>query len=387
MKNNTTPWSIDLEARISELKTAKKSGKKIAAIIYSDKDLYSSFRYRAYNMYESTKNYSKKWQLIFFFENELTELKKQLKNVDLLIFGRLERWQLQYDDLAITARNYGAKIAFDLDDCICGTKYIRNMFNVVAPDTVDQDYWINKSAHMEMISQLADGFIATNEYLGKILSDSHDKKPYHVIPNFLNQVQIKASEEILSRDHTKTESNIFTIGYFSGSHTHATDFEVIYPELIQLLENHPNFKLKIVGMLPLPHSAEALVKNGQIEFIKLVDFLTLQRLLASVDVNIAPLADNVFTNCKSELKFFEAALMKTPTIASPTFIFKKAIKNNKTGLLCRPGEWTDAILKIYNDKDFAKAISNEAYAYTLETYHPEKVVKQIEDAYDFFSQQ
>ena len=61
MKNNTTPWSIDLEARISELKTAKKSGKKIAAIIYSDKDLYSSFRYRAYNMYESTKNYSKKW--------------------------------------------------------------------------------------------------------------------------------------------------------------------------------------------------------------------------------------------------------------------------------------------------------------------------------------
>lgn len=387
MKNNTTPWSIDLEARVSELKTAKKSGKKIAVIIYSDKDLYSSFRYRAYNIYEATKDYSKKWQLIFFFENELTELKKQLKNVDLLIFGRLERWQLQYDSLAIAAREYGAKIAFDLDDCICGTKYIRNMFNVVAPDTVDQDYWINKSAHMEMISQLADGFIATNEYLGKILSDSHDKKPYRVIPNFLNQAQIKASEEILSRDRTKTESDTFTIGYFSGSHTHVTDFEVIYPELIQLLENHPNFKLKIVGMLPLPHSAEALVKNGQIEFIKLVDFLTLQRLLASVDVNVAPLADNVFTNCKSELKFFEAALMKTPTIASPTFIFKKAIKNNKTGLLCRPGEWTDAILKIYNDKDFAKAISNEAYVYTLETYHPEKVVKQIEDAYDFFSQQ
>lgn len=387
MKNNTTPWSIDLEARVSELKTAKKSGKKIAVIIYSDKDLYSSFRYRAYNIYEATKDYSKKWQLIFFFENELTELKKQLKNVDLLIFGRLERWQLQYDSLAIAAREYGAKIVFDLDDCICGTKYIRNMFNVVAPDTVDQDYWINKSAHMEMISQLADGFIATNEYLGKILSDSHDKKPYRVIPNFLNQAQIKASEEILSRDYIKTKNDTFTIGYFSGSHTHATDFEVIYPELIQLLENQPNFKLKIVGMLPLPHSAEALVKNGQIEFIKLVDFLTLQRLLASVDVNVAPLADNVFTNCKSELKFFEAALMKTPTIASPTFIFKKAIKNNKTGLLCRPGEWTDAILKIYNDKDFAKAISNEAYAYTLETYHPEKVVKQIEDAYDFFSQQ
>lgn len=386
MKNNVVPWQIDLETRISELKSAKKAGKKTAAIIYSEKDLYSSFRYRAYNIYEATKNSSKKWQLIFFFENELAELKIQLKNVDLLILGRLERWQLQYDDLAISAKEQGIKIAFDLDDCICGTKYIKNMFNVVSPDTIDQDYWINKSAHMEMISQLADGFIVTNDYLGKILSGSHEKKPYCVIPNFLNQTQIDVSKKILSGKSSTVKEDAFVIGYFSGSHTHATDFEVVYPELIQLLQDHHDFKLKIVGILPLPKSSDRFIKNGQIEIIKLVDFVTLQKFMSSVNVNIAPLADNVFTNCKSELKFFEAALVKTPTIASPTFAFKKAIKNEETGLLCRPGEWTDAILKIYQDKTLAETMSENAYNYVLETYSSEKVVKQIEDAYDFFSE-
>ena len=119
--HNTTPWNISLEARLRELNSAKKSKKKIAAILYSDRDLYSSFRYRAYNIYAATKH-SKKWQLIYFFPAELAELKDILPKIDLLIFGRLEKWQLQYDDLAISAQQKGIKIAFDLDDCICGAK-------------------------------------------------------------------------------------------------------------------------------------------------------------------------------------------------------------------------------------------------------------------------
>ena len=35
--------------------------------------------------------------------------------------------------------------------------------------------------------------------------------------------------------------------------------------------------------------------------------------------------NNKFTNCKSELKFFEAAIAETVTVASPTFNYKNAI--------------------------------------------------------------
>ena len=47
----------------------------------------------------------------------------------------------------------------------------------------------------------------------------------------------------------------------------------------------------------------------------------LQRSIAEVEVNIAPLQHHVFTACKSELKYFEAAAVGTWTVASATPAF------------------------------------------------------------------
>jgi hypothetical protein len=53
------------------------------------------------------------------------------------------------------------------------------------------------------------------------------------------------------------------------------------------------------------------------------------RLIARTEVNIAPLLDNVLTNCKSELKYFEAAVADTITIARRT----RFLTRSKTGKL------------------------------------------------------
>ena len=379
MQNNPEPWNISLEKRITELENAKKTHKKVAVILYPEEDKASSFRYRGYNIYQATKN-SKKWQLIYFFTNETDALFKALPKVEILIFGRITRWSPLLDELARIARDNNVCILQDLDDCICGTKYIKDMFNVVSPDFIDQEYWINTCAHYELISYLADGFIVTNDYLGKKLSESHDNKPYKVIKNFLNKEQIAFADTI-----QKNDAIGFTIGYFSGSHTHLTDFETVYPELIQLLHDYSDIKLEIVGMLDLPESCKKYLENGQIRYHKMVDFLTLLELQSGVDVNIAPLADNIFANCKSDLKFFEASLVRTPTIASPTYAFSKAITDGKNGFLCRPGEWYDTILRLRDDKELGREIAKTAHDYCLKNYVGEACLKQIEDTYDSFA--
>lgn len=374
------PWIIPINERISLIRKSQREGKKVAIIIYPSVDLHSSFRYRCYNVYQATKK-SKRWQLIYFFEEEIDEVLRLISDIQLLIFGRLTEWHPRLDELAIKARQCGVKIALDLDDCVCGTKYIKSMFNVVSPDYTDQKYWIKTCAHIELISYLADGFIVTNEYLGRLLSKSHDGKPYRVIRNFLNEEQIEYTEHI---GRSKPREG-FAIGYFSGSHTHLTDFEVVFPELIRLLSEYPDIVLRIVGELELPASAEKFIKSGQIQISGRVDFLSLQDYIFDVNLNIAPLAENIFANCKSELKFFEAAIARTPTIASPNYAFAHAIKHGKTGLLCRPGEWTDAILKLYKDPEYASKLAENAFSSIKEEYFPEKVVKQIEDSYDFFT--
>ena len=130
---------------------------------------------------------------------------------------------------------------------------------------------------------------------------------------------------------------------------------------------------------------QKFVDNGQIQFIPPVDFRKLQRLMSEVDVNIAPLVDNVFTNCKSELKFFEAAAVETTTIASPTYTFKNSIKHGKTGFLCKPGEWYDTILDLYKHPEKNRKIALAAKKYCLENYYGEKFLKQVEEAYDYFA--
>lgn len=385
MKNShsTSPWDIPLETRISEFLSAKKSGKKVALMLYPDENKASSFRYRGYNVYQATKA-SKSWQLIYFFTPEIETVFKLTKDADLLIFGRITKWTPELDELALLARNHGAKVLQDLDDCICGTYYIKDAFNLISPDFADQEYWINTCANYELISYLADGFIVTNDYLGKKLSDAHHQKPYRVIKNFLNEEQITLAGK-LNESKSFGPKDSFVIGYFSGSHTHATDFEVILPELLDFLDAHKDAKLQIVGFMELPDSADKYLERGQIEYKPIVDFLTLEHLVASVDVNLAPLDDNVFANCKSDLKFYEAALVKTPTIASPTYAFKQAIKPGENGFLCRPGEWFDTLEKLYYDPALREAIATSAHDYCVKSYAPANCVEEIEKAYDFYA--
>lgn len=381
-KLNSSPWDISLEQRISEFHTAKDCGKKVALMLYPDDNKASSFRYRGYNIYQATKA-SKSWQLIYLFMSELISAFKLVKDTDLLIFGRIDKWTPELDELALLARQHGAKVLQDLDDCICGTYYIKDAFNLISPDFADQEYWINTCANYELISYLADGFIVTNDYLGKRLSRAHDNKPYQIIKNFLNEEQIKLADE-LSAAKSFTADDPFTIGYFSGSHTHAADFEVVFPELMDFLDAHHDAKLRIVGFMELPDSANKYIERGQIELTPIVDFLTLEKLVASVDVNLAPLDDNVFANCKSDLKFYEAAIVKTPTIASPTFAFKKVIKSEKNGFLCRPGEWFDILESLYSDAKLREDIATSAHDYCIEAYAPTNCVDEIEKAYDYY---
>src|SRR5574344_2137514 len=100
----------------------------------------------------------------------------------------------------------------------------------------------------------------------------------------------------------------FILCYFSGTASHVNDFKLISPEIKMLLEDFKDMKLLIVGFMEFPAYMNQLINEGKIIYKSLVDFLELQRLIAEVDVNIVPLIENTFTNCKSELKFFEACI-------------------------------------------------------------------------------
>ena len=77
----------------------------------------------------------------------------------------------------------------------------------------------------------------------------------------------------------------------------------------------------------------------QIEWRSLQPLLNLPTEMARLDINLAPLeVGNPFCEAKSELKFFDAALVNVPTVASPTGPFRRAIDHGRTGFLATSGD-------------------------------------------------
>lgn len=378
------PWLIALEVRRDMLLKAVREGKKAAIMVYHHADT-STFRYRCYNPMQATQR-SETWQCVYFFMDELETVKDLLSFSSLLIFSRI-KWEHVVDDLVYKARGLGIPVLYDIDDLVCDISYLKlvtNTLNVHFGGEADYDFWFSYISRQEFAASMADGFITTNSFLGTKLRERFGK-PFQIIINSLNKEQLKISEKCSRQKRGRKSNRPYTIGYFSGTPSHINDFKTVSCELIQLLNDYPDMQLQVVGFMEFPAEMKDLIKRSRVVFKPLVDFIELQKLMAEVDVSIVPLVNNTFTNCKSELKFFEASIVDTATIATPIATYANAIEDGKTGFLCSPGQWYDRIVRLYNEPDLSLRMVDEAKRFCLERYSGQRVLEGIERSYNFFA--
>lgn len=340
----------------------------------------AQFRYRVGNVVDAL-NDSGKWKAKYYLKKDVDRI--DFDGVKIMVIERQTAKDSVILGLIKKVQGCGVKVLFDLDDLVFDYGDLR-----LIRESVQEKNWLYWAGYVWGIRRIAkrvDGFICTNEFLAGKLKRSFGK-PVRVIPNSLNKEQIEVSEQAIKKKKVRKNINDeFVIGYFSGSPTHARDFALVEPELIRFLKEHENAKLVVVGYMKLSKQMRELIDAGRIEVMEVVDYLRLQKLMSKVDVNIAPLAINDFTNCKSELKFFEAAVVETTTIASPNYSFKKAITDGKDGFLAKPGEWFAKLEYLYEHPEENRKIALEAKKYALKHYYGEEFLKEVEEAYDYFA--
>lgn len=374
------PWMVDLKIREEIAKNALKEGRKLV-IYFVEKPDSSTFRYRCYNTFRATEE-SKKWQAVYFFKQDLDTVKKLLPKSSLLVFGRQSGQEKIVKNLITLAHKNNIKAGLDIDDLVFDMKYLDIVLDTIG-EKANRSYWMAYFASVQAMAREMDFYITTNKFLSDKLKDSFNK-PCKEIPNSLNREQVSASDVYVAQKKNRNDKE-FIMGYFSGSPTHKKDLDEALPEVIKFLKKHDNAILEVAGYMKFSKETEKYVENGRIRFLPMADFRKLQRLVAEVDVNIAPLVVNDFTNCKSELKFFEAAVVETTTIASPTYTFEKAISDGKNGFLAKPGEWYDKIEYLYKNPEESKKIAKKAREYALEHYYGKEFLKEVEEAYDYFA--
>lgn len=378
----SNPWKKNLRDRIEYVVNARKKGRNTVAFIYPAFDS-STFRYRGYNVTE-TLEYSIYWTGMYFQLSELDKLIAIEESIDILVIIRC-MWSPEIETLVNLMHSQNRKVVYDVDDLIYNPKYMPLVIDTLGLESeFEYNFWFAQTSRNYMMASMCDCMITTNDYLAKYLRDDFGVNCY-IIKNYLNWLQEGVSDEYFEVKKGLKSTGNFEIGYFSGSPTHLNDLLTIMPEVEQFMANHDDVSMKIVGYMELPQKYDYLVKNGKIRYVPFQTFIGLQHEQATVDLNVVPLVNNFFSNCKSELKYFETAIVGTPTCATPSFTYKTAIKNGDNGYLCEDDEWLPIFEKVYsqkNDKEFQQHIRDialEEYAGYNQVTTVEKILDSIID--------
>ena len=87
-----------------------------------------------------------------------------------------------------------------------------------------------------------------------------------------------------------------------------------------------------MGILDIPKELEKF--SDRIIAHPFAEWTELPEMIASIDINLAPLEESIFNEAKSENKWVEAALVRVPTVATNLGAFQRMIEHGRTGILC-----------------------------------------------------
>jgi glycosyltransferase involved in cell wall biosynthesis len=286
----------------------------------------------------------------FFFLEDLHRLTEIADNADMLVVCR-SRYDGRINRLITAFHNRKKRVLFDVDDLVFNTDYAQLILTTLDQDMSDQKVWDNWFAYSSRIGatlRICDGAITTNEYLAEQVRE-FSGLPVSVVPNFLNREQLEISDQLYDVKKTLKpgENGMIHFGYFSGSPSHNRDFAILIPALEELFEERTDIGLVLAGYI---EAGPLLSRFGsRVKYFRFQDFINLQRLIASVEFNLIPLQNNAFTDCKSELKYFEAAIVGTQSIASPTRTYAGAIKDGINGYHSKSFSWISVLHRVLDE--------------------------------------
>jgi len=276
------------------------------------------------------------------------------------------------------ARRLGLSITWEVDDYIFEKSILKNTLSL---QDLNRPTFrgILKGARLYKNALLeADTAIASTEALADAMRFTSGK-PVCVIHNGIDAETLQLATAVEAQKSqsktTKGENNACIIGYGSGTNTHNIDFLEAAEGLQQLLEERPYLVFRIIGELQIPATYQHL--SRQIERIPTRTYADYLAVLSECHISLAPLAEGVFNDCKSNIKWLEAAALGIPSVCSPRKEFNDAIINGSTGFLCQNSmEWKNALTTLVDDPELRQRIGAKAREAAMAQYGIVNLAKQ-----------
>lgn len=270
---------------------------------------------------------------------------------------------------SLHARPDPVPVLFDIDDLVFDPELHHEIDPLLKHlPQIDRDrYWEGVRRYRTSLEH-CDAYIGSTEALCAAAGEVAGI-PTHRFANGVGIQLARVSDLALRRPR---RPGALRIGYFSGTSTHNDDWAAIEPAVLDVLRRHPDVELWLGGLLePGPGVREL---GRRVVRLPMKPWYELPSLLRDVDINLAPLTlGGRFNDAKSAIKWLEAALVGTPTIATPTEPFVEAIEDRVTGLLATtPSDWADQLTWLLEDHAARHRIGQNARRAALLRWSPDR---------------
>ncbi len=236
----------------------------------------------------------------------------------------------------------------------------------------------------KIVFSLLDKVIAVSEEVKNYMISNEEISPdkVFVLPNTADQ---KRFEDIsLARDLRK-ELNISqngpVIGIVGRLHTQK-GHKYLFESLFEIKKVFSNVKVLVAGEGPLEQELKEYVHQMQLEenVIFLGRYEDILSVFNTIDVLVLP---SLYEG--QPVVILEAMMCEKPVVATSVGGIPELIENEKTGILVPPKNieaLSSSIIKILNEKEYAKYLAFNAKKRFLEYFTPERYVQRMECLYN-----
>jgi glycosyltransferase involved in cell wall biosynthesis len=206
----------------------------------------------------------------------------------------------------------------------------------------------------------ASAVTVSTEELKKRMSMYHHK--IYVLPNLVDRRVWRAPSL------TKRDIGRIRIGY-AGSMTHAQDLLFLEEILKRILTKYrERIEVRFFGYCPSRFADYQEVKS----YTYKESYLEYAQALYSLylDIAIAPLVDNAFNRCKSNIKFLEYSCVGAVGLYSNLPPYSQCVINGQTGVLLTddPAQWQDALEFLVNSPGIRYRMAMAARSEVLDKF-------------------
>lgn len=357
--------------------TARKF--KVLFVIGRGMEEYESARYRVFNLQEYLGMIGIETEAICEADVSSSILRVKEFNI-VVIFRSVKSHAIEM--LITHAKSLGLPIIFDIDDYVFEPEIIDTINGVKKLNRLERMRYEEGVKGYRSTLLSSDYFTTTTKFLVEKAEKLGVKS--FIISNGLNKLQVeKASAASAKFDSEKNPSVNPVIGYFSGTPTHQNDFSLVVPAMINILSKYPGVRMLICGFLDINAFPELLKFSDRIDKRPFISWQDLINIYNIADIHLSPLeTGNPFCEAKSELKYFEGAILKKPIIASATGPFVSAIKNGVNGYIAfNRDDWERYLSMLIENPQHRKEIGENAYSHATDKYSPEPMSAHVRHVY------